>query len=125
MAHFAQLDQKNNVVSVVVVNNNHCLNAYGEEDEIVGRNYLRLLCGEDTRWMQASYNCKFRKHFPSSGFTYDTARDSFLPPKPYPSWVLNEETCNWIAPIERPQNDNPEISYNWNEEEMIWEEEIQ
>lgn len=125
MAHFAQLDQENNVVSVVVVANNHCLNANGEEDETVGRNYLRLLFGEDTRWMQASYNCNIRKHFPTSGFTYDAARDAFIPPKPYPSWVLNEETCDWVAPIERPQNDNPEISYNWNEEEMIWEEEIQ
>lgn len=121
MAHFAQLDQHYNVVSVVVVSNEDCLNLYGEEDEIVGKNYLNNIFGENTIWIQTSYNGKFRKNFAGIGFIYDSTRNAFISKKPYPSWILDEETCMWIAPLERPKNDNIEMTYDWNEEKMIWE----
>jgi hypothetical protein len=69
-------------------------------------------------WIQTSYTGSIRKNFAGIGFTYDKDRDAFIPPQPYASWVLNEETCNWEAPVPYPADSN---EYKWNEETQSWE----
>jgi hypothetical protein len=72
-------------------------------------------------WKQTSYNASFRKNYAGVGYTYDGVRDAFLPPKTYPSWVLNEATCQWEAPIPKPAEDNlPSRYYRWQEETLSW-----
>ena len=70
-------------------------------------------------WVQTSYNATIRKNFAGTGFTYDEARDAFIPPKPFESWVLDEETCQWVAPVAYPTDGK---IYTWNEENTNWEE---
>ena len=64
------------------------------------------------QWIQTSYNHNIRKNYAGVGYSYDEVRDAFIPPKPFDSWTLNEETCNWEAPT--PYPDDGQI-YNWNE----------
>lgn len=76
----------------------------------------------DTRpgqWIQCSYNNNIRKNYPGIGYTYDSVKDAFIPPKPYTSWVLNETTCRWEAPVDIPDNDT---EYTWNEDNQTWDE---
>ena len=68
-------------------------------------------------WLQASYNSNFRKNFPSSGYTYDSSLDAFIPPSPYPSWILNTNACVWEPPVPYP---NLKESYTWNESMKQW-----
>ena len=68
-------------------------------------------------WKQTSYNSNFRKNYAGIDYTYDESRDAFISVKPYPSWILNEDTCQWESPIERPTDD---VSYIWNEEILNW-----
>jgi len=70
-------------------------------------------------WIQCSYNDNIRKNYPGIGYTYDSVRDAFIPPKPYTSWALNETTCRWEAPVEIPDNDT---EYTWNEDNQSWDE---
>jgi hypothetical protein len=70
-------------------------------------------------WIQTSYNNNIRKNYAGVGFTYDSTRDAFIPPKPYPSWVLNEDTCQYDSPVPYPDNDK---RYEWNEETTNWKE---
>jgi hypothetical protein len=69
------------------------------------------------RWIQTSYNANFRKNFAGIGFTYNEELDAFIPPKPFDSWVLNEDTCQWEAPIDYPDDD---LMYQWDEEQGDW-----
>lgn len=116
MAHFAQLD--NGVVTqVLVVNNDVITDNKGKEQEALGVAFLQSLFGADTQWVQTSYNNKFRKRYASIGHTYDAALDAFIPPKPYDSWILNTDTCTWIAPVPRPDDD---AIYKWDEEQGAW-----
>lgn len=115
MAHFAELDESNIVTSVVVVNNASIDQSNEEETGIA---FLLQITGHD-RWKQTSYNNSIRKNYAGIGYFYDHSRDAFIEPKPYESWVLNEETCQWNSPIEKP--DGPTI-YLWNEELLNWEE---
>jgi hypothetical protein len=101
MAHFAKLDENNNVIGVHVVKND-VITVDGTESEQAGIDFLTALYGH-ALWKQTSYNNNFRKNFAAVGFKYDVARDAFLFPQPYPSWVLDEETCKWEAPVERPE----------------------
>jgi hypothetical protein len=117
MAHFAQLDNENKVINVIVVSNNDCLNDNGEESESVGIAFCKSLLGENTRWVQTSYNGNFRKNYAGIGYAYDPVRDAFIPPSPYDSWVLVEETCQWTAPVPNP-NDGQQ--YYWNENIQNW-----
>ena len=124
MAHFAQLKNSSNntVVKVVVVHNNEA------PTEEAGITFLKGLYGEDTIWKQTSYNTvanthrlggtPFRKNFAGTGFTYDESRDAFIPIKPFASWVLNEDTCQWETPIPMPTDGQP---YRWNEENQSWD----
>lgn len=115
MAHFAKLDS-NNIVTQVVVVNNEVLLENGTESEQKGIDFLVDLFGEDV-WKQTSYNGTIRKNYAGVGYKYDTTRDAFIPPKPFPSWVLNETTCLWEAPTPHPNDNN---IYNWDESSYRW-----
>ena len=122
MAHFAKLGTDNIVEKVEVVSNNI---ATTEQD---GINFLNNLYGTNDIWKQTSYNTiagvhkldgtPLRKNYAGIGYTYDEDRDAFIPPKPYSSWILDEETCNWEAPVAHPDDGQ---FYNWNETNQTWE----
>lgn len=118
MAHFAQLDNNNVVTQVIVVHNNELLDN-GVESESKGIAFCQSLFGGN--WKQTSYNNNIRKNYAGIGHTYDAARDAFIAPKPYASWVLDEDTCRWQAPVPYP-NDNKK--YYWNEEIGNWVEAV-
>ena len=117
MAHFAKIGLNNKVINVVTVNNNELLDADGVEQEVLGCQFLEGITGWAV-WKQTSYNANFRKHFAGVGYTYDESRDAFIAPKPFASWILNEETCNWEAPVAKPNDEN---KYKWSEENQQWE----
>jgi hypothetical protein len=94
MAHFAKLDENNVVITVVVVNNSELL-VDGVESEAKGVEFLVSLFGE-SNWKQTSYNATIRKNSAGIGYTYDSDRDAFIPPKPGDSYVLDEQTCQWV-----------------------------
>ena len=116
MAHFAKLDENNNVIGVHVVVN-EVITMNGIESEQVGINFLTNLHGYSL-WKQTSYNANFRKNYAGIGYYYDSIRDAFIPPKPFPSWILNEETCLWDSPLPYP---NDGKMYTWNEDILNWE----
>ena len=103
MAHFAKLN--NNTVTKIIVAEKDFINSGQVGDEFL--------------WVQTSYNGNFRKNYASVGSTYDKTRDAFIPPKPYASWVLVEDTCQWAAPTAYP--DDGKV-YEWNESNTNWEE---
>lgn len=117
MAHFAELDENNIVLRVIVVNNEELIGVGGQEDESLGVQFCASLFGGN--WKQTSYNGNIRKNYAGIGFMYDHARDAFIPPQPFPSWLLNETTCKWEAPKPYPQTQGME-SYSWNEDSMEW-----
>jgi len=126
MASFAKLNSENIVEQVLSVHNNELLDN-GVESETKGITFLKNLYGEDTNWKQTSYNTNagvhslggtsFRKNHAGIGYTYDETRDAFIAPKPFNSWILNEDTCLWNAPILYP---NDGQRYTWNEETQSW-----
>jgi hypothetical protein len=116
MAHFAQFDENNVVTQVIVVHNNELLEN-GVESEEKGVVFCKRLFGQDTHWKQTSYNATIRKNYASIGFTYDAQRDAFIAPQPYPSWVLNEGTCQWESPIPYPTDGK---FYRWDESTLLW-----
>jgi hypothetical protein len=115
MAHFAQLDDNNIVTQVIVVNNTELLDENGQESEAKGIAFCQSLFGGN--WKQTSYNANFRKNYAGIGFTYDSGRNAFISPKPFPSWVLDEETCGWNPPVPHPTDDK---FYTWNEDSQQW-----
>ena len=116
MAHFAKLDSDNIVTQVVVVDNSVLIEADGTESELKGKQFLNTVLGT-AAWKQTSYNANFRKNYAGLGYTYDSTRDAFIPPKPFDSWTLSETTCHWEAPIEYPTDGN---LYNWDEDNQEW-----
>jgi len=124
MAHFAKIGLNSKVISVHSVHNNELLDADGVEQEVNGITFLTNLHGWSI-WKQTSYNNNFRKNFAGIGYTYDEDRDAFIPPKPYNSWVLNEETCRWESPVPEPELTQEQIDnnnyYTWNEENQTWD----
>lgn len=96
MAHFAELDESNTVLRVIVVHNNELLDDMGQEVEQKGIDFCVGLFGG--RWIQTSYNGKIRKNYAGEGYTYDPQRDAFIAPQPGPEWTLDETTCQWIKP---------------------------
>jgi hypothetical protein len=117
MAHFAKLDQNNVVTAVHAVNNIEMLAADGSESEMMGVAFLIRWSGGYSNWKQTSYNGKIRKNYAGIGFTYDATRDAFIPPQPFASWVLNEETCQWGAPVAMPADGQ---QYTWDEATTNW-----
>lgn len=114
MSHFAQIDGNNIVTQVIVI-----------EQDVVDTG----LFGDPNSWIQTSYNTSggihllggtpLRKNYAGIGYTYDSTRDAFIPPKPYNSWTLNETTCLWEAPIAMPDDGK---MYSWDEETTSWTE---
>ena len=133
MASFAKLNSENivtiveSVVNEVITDNNEI------EQEQLGINFLKTLYNEtNSVWKQTSYNTHggihsnggtpFRKNHAGIGYTYDETRDAFIPQKPFNSWILNEETCLWEAPISKPTGQLEENQYySWNEDIINWE----
>ncbi len=118
MAHFCKLGVGDIVEQVVVVNNEVITDNDGNEQEQLGVDFLNNLYGTRDVWKQTSYNGNFRKNFAGKGYSYDTERDAFIPPKPFNSWILNETTCLWEAPVAKPDDEN---RYTWNETNQTWE----
>ena len=116
MAYFAKLDENNVVLEVLAINNNELLQD-GVESEAKGIQFLVAWSGGYTNWKQTSYNRRIRKNYAGIGYTYDASRDAFIPPKPFPSWVLNEETCLWGAPVAMPTDGQ---RYHWDEATISW-----
>jgi hypothetical protein len=117
MAHFAELGENNVVLRVIVVDNKDTSDENGVEVESIGADFCRNLLGGT--WKKTSYNANIRKNYAGLGYTYDSERDAFIPPKPYASWVLNEDTCRWEAPVAYPTD---EKLYQWNEDTVNWVE---
>jgi hypothetical protein len=107
MSHFAEIDENNTVTRVLVGDN-----------DMPNEGYDWVVKTFGGRWVKTSYNNNIRKNFAGVGFTYDETLDAFIPPKPYDSWILNEDTCLWDPPISRPNDDQ---SYIWNEEDLVWQ----
>lgn len=116
MAYFAKLDENNLVLDVVSVDNKELINSQGQESEALGIAFLITLTGYPY-WVQTSYNANFRMNYAGIGFTYSKSLDAFIPPQPYPSWLLNETTCQWYAPV--PMPDDGKI-YVWDESIVNW-----
>lgn len=117
MAHFAKIGLDNVVIEVVYLDNINNMTLLGEESEDIGVSFLKKLTGHQT-WKQTSITQSFRKNFAAQGFVYDSNRDAFIPPKPYESWLLDETTCLWKAPIPVPSD---ERMYTWNEITKQWD----
>ena len=117
MAHFAALDEQDKVLQVIVIADADTSDSDGNEIESIGVSFCQRLFGDNTRWVQTSYNGKIRKNYAGIGFTYDSARDAFIPPKPYPSWNLDEQTCQWQPPTPMP---NDGKIYVWDEPTTSW-----
>jgi len=114
MAHFAELDENNVVLRVIVVNNDELLDDNKNELEQKGIDFCVNLFGGT--WVQTSYNGKIRKHYAGAGFTYNPIADVFISPKPYPSWSL-DLNHDWQAPTPYPTDDK---SYLWDEATLNW-----
>jgi hypothetical protein len=127
MASFAKIGLNNKVIAVHSVVNEVLHDSNGIEREDIGVDFLTKLHGWSI-WVQTSYNTHggvhnkggiaFRKNHAGIGYTYDEDRDAFIPKKPFNSWVLNEQTCNWESPIPMPNDNN---KYNWNEINQNWD----
>ena len=116
MAYFAKVVD-GIVVEVLAVSNDDAPDPAPENSEALGQAFLESI-GLEGEWLQTSFNATFRKHFAAIGYTYDEALDAFIPPKPYESWILNEETCQWEAPIPMPQTGH----HMWDTEINNWTE---
>ena len=117
MANFAQLDGAYTVTEVIVVNNATIDNLPFPESEPVGVAFCQSLFGSTTVWKQTSYNANFRKNYAGIGYSYDPVLDAFIPPQPYPSWLLNTTTCQWEAPTPYPTDGQ---MYVWDEATLSW-----
>jgi hypothetical protein len=115
MAHFAELDDTNTVKQVIVIHNNELLDENGVEQEQKGIDFCVNLLGGT--WIQTSYNGTIRKNFAGAGMIYDPIRNAFIAEKPYESWILNEDTCQWVAPIDYPTDGK---EYYWDEPTINW-----
>ena len=124
MAHFAKLDENNIVTQVIVVDNKDITDPFtGQEDEILGIAFCKKLLGGN--WVQTSYNSNMRVRYAGIGYTYNKALDAFVAPKPFESWVLNNETADWESPVgPAPELTEEETEagsrYEWDEENTQW-----
>ena len=118
MAHFAELDANNVVLRVIVVGNADTSDASGVEKEHIGAAFCEKLFGGT--WKKTSYNGTIRKRYAGIGYTYNADLDAFVAPKPYASWVLNNTTAEWEAPVPMPVVEGKR--YAWNEETGSWDE---
>jgi hypothetical protein len=127
MASFAKIGLNSKVIEVLSVHNNVLKDSNGVEQEVNGIDFLTKLTGWAI-WKQTSYNTHagvhsnngipLRKNHAGIGYTYDEIRDAFIVPKPFNSWILNEDTCLWNAPVTKPNDEN---MYSWNELTLSWD----
>jgi len=125
MAHYAMLDENNIVTQVIVVSNDDIKDVNGNEVEEIGVAFCKKLLGADTRWVQTSYNGNFRVRYAGIGYLWSEELSAFIPPKPFDSWVLNEETADWESPLgPAPELTEEEVEsrsfYKWDEENQEW-----
>jgi len=113
MAHFAKLGTGDIVEEVQVISNDIAIT------EQAGLDFINQLYNTRDVWKQTSYNGTFRKNYAGVGYTYDLTRDAFIPPQPFPSWTLNEDTCQYEAPVAYPDDDK---KYSWDEDTTNWVE---
>jgi hypothetical protein len=118
MAYFAKLGTGNIVEQVISINNSVITDSNGVEQEQLGVDFINKLYNTRDVWKQTSYNNNIRKNFAGIGYQYDQTRDAFIAPKPFNSWVLNEDTCRWESPIPYPTDGG---LYNWNETSKTWD----
>jgi hypothetical protein len=109
MAHFAEIDENGVVLQVLVV---------PDEQEHRGQEFMADDLGLGGTWVQTSYNARIRKNYAGIGMIYDADRDAFIYEQPFASWILNEDTCKWEAPVPYPTDG---VVYTWNEETTDWE----
>jgi hypothetical protein len=122
MAYFAKLGTGNIIEQVISINNSVITDANGVEQEQLGVDFINKLYNTRDVWKQTSYNNNIRKNYAGIGYTYDQTRDAFIAPKPFNSWVLNEDTCRWEAPVAKPTTVLEENQYySWNESIINWE----
>jgi hypothetical protein len=122
MAYFAKLGTGNIIEQVISINNSVITDSNGIEQEQLGVDFINKLYNTRDVWKQTSYNRTFRKNYAGIGYQYDQTRDAFIAPKPFNSWLLNETTCRWEAPVAMPTTvleDNQ--YYSWNESIINWE----
>ena len=115
MAHFVRIEN-GIVVQGIVVADKDTADEHGVEKEEIGIAFCSNLLGGT--WKQTSYNARIRKHYAGIGYTYDEGRDAFIAPKPYASWVLDEDKAQWKAPVDYPTDDK---RYTWNEATTSWD----
>jgi hypothetical protein len=121
MAHFAQLDEHNKVVNVIVIQNDLIVDENGNESEELGIERCKLYTDPNARWIQTSYNNNFRGKLASIDGYYIEDLDVFSYPKLYNSWVFNQETLNWDPPVAKPEDAPAGQYYVWNENVVNWE----
>jgi hypothetical protein len=119
MAYFCKLDDNDVVIDVHALNNIEMLTAEGVESEDMGKAFFIRWSNGHSKWVQTSYNGTIRKNYAGIGYTYDRVRDAFIPHKPFPSWTLVEDTCQWQAPVAMPTDDK---IYVWDEATTNWVE---
>ena len=125
MAHFCQLDENNIVTRVIVVDNGDIKDVNGTEVEEIGVSFCKKLFGADTNWKQTSYNNNMRVRYAGIGYSYNEELDAFIAPKPFESWILNNETADWEssigpAPKLTEEQSNSNHFYEWDEENTNW-----
>ena len=121
MAHFAELNSSNEVLRVIVVSNTD-VDANGGDQHADAETFVTTIVPHGTggvAWKQCSYNHNFRKQYAGIGYTYDSSKNKFIAPKPYPSWSLNASD-DWKAPVDMP--DDTSKRYSWNETDREWDE---
>ena len=122
MAYFAKLGTGNIIEQVISINNSVITDSNGIEQEQLGVDFINKLYNTRDVWKQTSYNRTFRKNYAGIGYQYDQMRDAFIPPKPFNSWILNEDTCLWNAPVAMPTETLEENQhYTWNESTLTWD----
>lgn len=126
MAHYCQLDENNVVTQVIVVSNDDCTDANGNEIEEIGIAFCKKLLGAETNWKKTSYNNNIRVRYAGIGYSYNEELDAFIPSQPFPSWTLNTETADWVSPVgPAPELTEAEVTarsyYTWNEETGAWD----
>lgn len=120
--YFAELDQNNRVLRVIVVSEEDCCDSNGNHNEECGITFCKLLTNNPlSKWKESFKDRSQRKNAAGYGFTYDSVRDAFIPPQPFASWILNEEICQWEPPYPRPELTEEDLN---NRKFYIWDEDL-